>query len=445
MSNLLKEAIVDAKALKDAALKNAEATIIQKYSQEVKQTIDHLLEQDEMGLEMGGDLTGGEMGDPGMDTAMPEPGADPMAADAGVDPMAADPMAAGEPPEEVTDDDIPFAATDGLSQAVGVNNDDFPSEDDTVEFNVDLGALNEVIENLTHELEEEEEVEINEEDLFEEDEDDDQDDLYEEEKDEPGYEKPLEDIDLEEMLQREVMKYLDEADDAGISAAAQEDADVKAMSGLENPKGPKDDDDENVDAAEMATEEVEIPQDLVDEIMEKLTVDMGASLSGWAGRSADSMKYEMEREMAHRRSTDVAEEMKDLKKAYEELVFESNQLNKQNKQQQTVVKELREGMQEVNLSNARLLYTNRVLRNTSLNERQKTKIVEAISNAGSVMEARTIQTTLTESSVAAKPSKRPQTLNEAIARNSSVIRASRSEKPQTDTFSDRMKQLAGIK
>ena len=43
MSNLLKEAIVDAKALKDAALKNAEATIIQKYSQEVKQTIDHLV------------------------------------------------------------------------------------------------------------------------------------------------------------------------------------------------------------------------------------------------------------------------------------------------------------------------------------------------------------------------------------------------------------------
>jgi len=40
MSNLLKEAIVDAKALRDSALKNAEATIIEKYSQEVKNTVD---------------------------------------------------------------------------------------------------------------------------------------------------------------------------------------------------------------------------------------------------------------------------------------------------------------------------------------------------------------------------------------------------------------------
>ena len=35
MSNLLKEAIVDAKALKEAALKNAEASIIEKYSTDI--------------------------------------------------------------------------------------------------------------------------------------------------------------------------------------------------------------------------------------------------------------------------------------------------------------------------------------------------------------------------------------------------------------------------
>ena len=32
MSSLLEEAIVDAKALKDAALKNAENTVLEKYS-----------------------------------------------------------------------------------------------------------------------------------------------------------------------------------------------------------------------------------------------------------------------------------------------------------------------------------------------------------------------------------------------------------------------------
>ena len=48
MSSLLEQAIVDAKALKEAAMKNAEATIIDKYSEEVKSTLNQLLEQDEL-------------------------------------------------------------------------------------------------------------------------------------------------------------------------------------------------------------------------------------------------------------------------------------------------------------------------------------------------------------------------------------------------------------
>ena len=47
MSNLLSEAIVDAKALRDAALKNAETIVIEKYSTEVRDTLEKLLEQPE--------------------------------------------------------------------------------------------------------------------------------------------------------------------------------------------------------------------------------------------------------------------------------------------------------------------------------------------------------------------------------------------------------------
>ena len=46
MSNLLKEAIVDAKALRESALKNAETIVIEKYSEEVKNTLQKLLEQE---------------------------------------------------------------------------------------------------------------------------------------------------------------------------------------------------------------------------------------------------------------------------------------------------------------------------------------------------------------------------------------------------------------
>ena len=51
MSSLLEQAFVDAKALKEAALKNAEATIVEKYSAEVKETLEKILEQDALGLD----------------------------------------------------------------------------------------------------------------------------------------------------------------------------------------------------------------------------------------------------------------------------------------------------------------------------------------------------------------------------------------------------------
>ena len=88
---------------------------------------------------------------------------------------------------------------------------------------------------------------------------------------------------------------------------------------------------------------------------------------------------------------------------------------------------------------------NRVLRNASLNERQKDKIVEAISKSDSVTEARTIFNTL-QSTVESTPNRGPKTLSEAISRPTSVIRASRAEStPKQDAFAERMKRLAGIK
>ena len=47
MSNMLEQAIVDAEALKEAALQNAEQAVIEKYQAEIKQAVESLLEQDE--------------------------------------------------------------------------------------------------------------------------------------------------------------------------------------------------------------------------------------------------------------------------------------------------------------------------------------------------------------------------------------------------------------
>ena len=47
MSTMLEQAIVDAKALREAAVKSAEAAIVEKYNDEVKDAVSKLLEQDD--------------------------------------------------------------------------------------------------------------------------------------------------------------------------------------------------------------------------------------------------------------------------------------------------------------------------------------------------------------------------------------------------------------
>ncbi|MEL0097964.1 MAG: hypothetical protein VW907_00245 [Opitutae bacterium] len=407
MSSLLGEAIVDAKALRESALKNAESTIIEKYSDEVKKTLEALLEQEE-------DLAAG------LDAAPTE------TPDLGLGEEEAAPA-----DTEVTEDEVPLAATDDFSQNEGDNLSDLPNSGEEVELNIDLGALQESIEQLAKTLEEDEEVEI---------------DLSEADKDGDGSpEKPKwakekgitpkwadpDDSDPDKKAELDEEMDVDVEDDTEDPSADEEDADENAMKGLANLE-------EDIDA-----------DTLVDAIMEKLTVDMGFDLSGWAGRPTSQLKDEQEMELAAEASDDTLEEdddsEEDLNESLTELEDENNSLKAQLDKYKQVVEEIKENLYEVNLSNARLLYTNRVLRNTSLNERQKDKIVDAISSAGSVAEAKTIFETL-QSAVEAKPKHSPQSLSEAIGHKASVIRATRKEAAQPqDAFSDRMRRLAGIK
>ena len=322
MSDMLKEAIVDAKALRESALKNAETIVIDKYSAEVRKTLEHILEQDEMDLDMGGEMAPEEMGAPPEDPAM-----DPMAAEADMgEPMAEE--AEGEAEEIVeNEDDLPFGATDGLANAEGKNLDSFLAPGEDIEVSINLGALQEALQTL----QDNEEVEIN---------------LSETTSDDPA--AAVSDVNPSAGYEAEEEEEGEEESGPKVAAAAEQDK----LSGYGGTN-------ENLDS-------------IVDALAEKLTVDLGAELSGWAGRPTSQLKHEQERELAGMQSDDVKEDLEDLNKAQEKLVAENKQLKEQNDQYKQAVEELREGLQDVNLSNARLLYTNRVLRNTSLNERQKT-------------------------------------------------------------------------
>lgn len=392
MSSLLREAIVDAKALRDSALKNAETTIIEKYASEVKETLDKLLEQDDTSLGLEEDS--GSV-------------------------------------EEVAEG-VPLAATDNLSEEEGDMPENMTEEGEEVGVTVDLDALQEAVASLEAELEEE--LSGNQGELDKDDDGDiDADDFAALRKDE--------EIEVTE----DILEALLDEEDSGLPDP---EADVDYTAGVGDEEDPAGGEAASETADSIAMKNAgleEVTDSLVDAIVEKLTVDMGADLSGWAGRSSESITYEIEKELAHRRSTDVQDELKTLKKAQEELVFENSQLSEKLFKYEHAIGELKESLYDINLSNARLLYTNRVLRDPSLNERQKQKIAETISNAGSVSDAKVIYETL-QSTVEAKPKRSPKSLSEAISnKRSSFIRASRQESTISDPLSERMKRLAGIK
>ena len=317
MSTLLEQAIVDAEALKEAAIKNAEAAIIEKYSSEVKDAVNSLLEQEEETLE--------------------------------------------EEEESAVMEEVPYAVEEG---------------DEPIMVRLDLEALERAL------SEEEEPVEESHEDLA---------DTLEEE--------------IEEALETEG-----------------EETDLD--------------------------EEIELDEEILDAIAEELKVDLGIPDQGLGGRSTptDRNLEGQKVTLAALKDDELAEEHDAIQKAREETgmyVNQVNELKQDNSNLQKTILHLKGRLEEVNLSNARLLYTNRVLNSTSLNERQKTRIVESISNADSVEEAKVIYETL-QSAVGDKTKSSPQSLREAVERPSSTLPRRRENNTQNPHFS-RMRALAGIK
>ena len=110
---------------------------------------------------------------------------------------------------------------------------------------------------------------------------------------------------------------------------------------------------------------------------------------------------------------------------------------------------LQQKLEDSNLTNAKLLYQNKALHSDSLNERQKSKLVEAVSNAETTEEAKVIFETL-ESTVGStsRKKKQPQSLREAVERSSSMILSNRKRdtvRQKANPTYDRWKSLAGIK
>lgn len=368
MSSMLEQAIIDAEALRETALKNAEAALVEKYQDKIKSAVDSLLEQDEPVLEQGASLL----------------------------------------EEEPILDELPAAAADGEKAC--------PCPDDEEEIDINLNDLMRRMqdEGSDGDLESQEDL--------------------------------ASEFGAEEELMESLGKIVEELNETEVS--------------LEESDETLEETDETLEEAD----EVSLEETLLSDLLEKLSVNMDPVKTGW-GATPDAVLDEAEEEiLAAEQDTEAKEAREAKNELVDSLKMENQNLQEENQtlssqMEQTKLKEtklleavatLKDKFDELSLMNAKLLYKNRTFANDSLNERQKEHIVEALSKAKTVEEAKTIFETLqsTVDSVSTQK-KQSESLSEAVNRPSSTILLSKSRKRDENNKKDdpsynRWKALAGL-
>ena len=375
MSNMLEQAIADAAALREQAIKNAEQSVLDKYSRQIKEAVDQMLETDDA----------------------PQRARD-IVAEAEDELMQEEEVGAMESaPTESSIDAPPSwdSRFDDISTRLTAMVDNLP-EDENGMVDLDLGDFS---------VPEDEEMAAS-----------------------GALEEPTSDLG-----------------DLGGETPAEEGGD-----GLDDLLGGLEDDAGEGDELDL--------QEVLSMLEEDMEIDYNPqtdSLGKWRNnRSREEFNGEMAdvlyEEEPEEESTD--EEKEELMGKVNELHETVKNLTQQRTQLESVLTKLESYLEESLLSNAKFLYQNRTLSDASLNERQKSKIVEAISNAESPKEAKRLHETL-KATVGSTPNstRGPQSLSESVNRRSnlsSMLNSRQNIKEGKDSepsLKEKMQRLAGIK
>ena len=392
MSKMLEQAIADAAALREQAIKNAEQSVIEKYSQQIKEAVDQMLEVDEPS---------------NLDKAN-------KAIQEAEDELIQEEEVSAAPASDSLQDQTHSPAWDSryddmMSNFTALLNDVEVDENGMVE--IDLGDLQLGSDEVT---------------------------AAEGDLDAPP-------VDLDDLLGQDVPEEAGSPSEPNMSdleaapATLEEDFDIDLQ--------------EVVDLLEKDEEEGEV-------VEEKIDYDpIQDSLQGPGGGAGSRSRKEANAVMADAVYGDEEEEESEEESDDEDITGTINELNetieflsRQNEQMERVFSKVETYLEETLLSNAKLLYQNRTLSDASLNERQKSKIVEAISNAESPKEAKRLHETL-KATVGSTPNgnKGPQSLSESVNRRSNLSAMLNSRqninesKQSNDPFMEKMQKLAGIK
>lgn len=291
--------------------------------------------------------------------------------------------------------------------------------------------------------------------------------------------KEMDEMDLDELLRE--LESMDEAEmdetmDEGKAAYEYEKGkkagEKKAMNEeeegmLNDPKGPTAHGNVAEEEEVEASEEEEIDIENMDEsdlkkFIESVIADMvaagelegGEGMEGEEGEEEKSEESEEKVEMNERKKyggnkgdvpaskrgdkKDTAEEegVEDYKKKVKEMKHELEEAY-------NALSIIKTELQEVNLFNAKLLYTNKIFKAKNLTESQKVKVLAAFDKAASVKEAKLVFETLSEGMKETK-----KTVNESMLRGSASKAAGVAAKKPILEVNDqfaRWQTLAGIK
>jgi hypothetical protein len=138
-------------------------------------------------------------------------------------------------------------------------------------------------------------------------------------------------------------------------------------------------------------------------------------------------------------------DMKDDKEKVDEA--EEEEKEKELNEAYKVIKSLQKTINEVNLLNAKLLFANKLFRAHNMTNEQKVKVIETLDRTNSVREVKLVYSTLAENFKYSSNKSTKKSISEGIA-----SKVTKSTKPavakqviaETTDFSDRFKKLAGI-
>ena len=200
----------------------------------------------------------------------------------------------------------------------------------------------------------------------------------------------------EEMNLDEILSELEEMDEEQLNEVEEEveyedsDADGIPDEKDETPHGEAEEEEE-INLEDMSEEELK-------SFIESVIADMVEAGELEAGHEGEENEEEEEGE----EELEMAMESEDkLDKAanaeYKRTIAKMRKLEEELNETREALKTVKEDLNEVNLLNAKLLYTNKIFRNKNLTESQKVKVLGAFDKAASVKEAKLVFETISES------------------------------------------------